>query len=160
MKRTKMPNRRNGSKGDSNPGSLDCESDTLPFDTSWFDALYQKRVIIRALCFLRIVQHMHSHGRHLEDTRWRRIAAAVQNILTNVVSFNCNDFFTPAIARPRTTQDTSPAAHFHLVSPIPQLCPLRVVPLPLSKSCSTGDSTCSRFPSPSYFCSKQVCQRS
>ena len=30
MKRTKMPKRRNGSKGDSNPGSLDCESDILP----------------------------------------------------------------------------------------------------------------------------------
>ena len=26
MERKKMPNLRNGSKGDSNPGSLDCES--------------------------------------------------------------------------------------------------------------------------------------
>ena len=30
MKRTTMPKLRNGSKGDSNPGSLDCESDILP----------------------------------------------------------------------------------------------------------------------------------
>ena len=30
MERTKMPNLRNGSKGDSNPGSLDCESGNLP----------------------------------------------------------------------------------------------------------------------------------
>ena len=30
MERTKMPNLRNGSKGDSNPGSLYCESGILP----------------------------------------------------------------------------------------------------------------------------------
>ena len=30
MKRTKMPKLRNGSKDDSNPGSLDCESGVLP----------------------------------------------------------------------------------------------------------------------------------
>ena len=30
MERTKMPTLRNGSKGDSNPGSLDCESGILP----------------------------------------------------------------------------------------------------------------------------------
>ena len=30
MERTKMPNLRNGTKGDSNPGSLDCESGILP----------------------------------------------------------------------------------------------------------------------------------
>ena len=30
MKRTNMPTVRNGSKWDSNPGSLDCESDILP----------------------------------------------------------------------------------------------------------------------------------
>ena len=30
MERTKMPNLRHGSKGDSNTGSLDCESDILP----------------------------------------------------------------------------------------------------------------------------------
>ena len=30
MERTKMPNVRNGSKGDSNPDSLDCESGILP----------------------------------------------------------------------------------------------------------------------------------
>ena len=30
MERTKMPNLRNGSKWDSNPGSLDCESGILP----------------------------------------------------------------------------------------------------------------------------------
>ncbi len=30
MERTKMPNLRNGNKMDSNQGTLDCESDTLP----------------------------------------------------------------------------------------------------------------------------------
>ena len=29
MKRTKMPKLQNGSKGDSNPGSIDCESGIL-----------------------------------------------------------------------------------------------------------------------------------
>ena len=32
MERTKMPNLRNGSKGDSTPGSLDCESAVLPLN--------------------------------------------------------------------------------------------------------------------------------
>ena len=32
MKRTKMPKLRNGSKEDSNPGSLDCES-AMQWDT-------------------------------------------------------------------------------------------------------------------------------
>ena len=37
MERTKMPNLRNGSKGDSNPGSLDCESDVLPLSSMYTD---------------------------------------------------------------------------------------------------------------------------
>ena len=48
-----MPNIRNGSKGDSNPGSLDCESGILPRYTidnsdysAWLQTLFLVYIII------------------------------------------------------------------------------------------------------------------
>ena len=81
MKRTKMPKLRNGSKGDSNPGSLDCESGILPLSyraPHW-------------MCQLALVH-------------WNFKACIVSVVLSSCVIINNNNVFNSYRSTPRYIQ--------------------------------------------------------